>query len=117
VPIWLGLQPLRRFHEPGASHQQKLNNSQFGVRLRIGSTICCAAPRADSLPGEGNFTLMTKATCDRLPEMGRVAIDKHAGTRWKQRAQPVVASSPDGAKVLAAYLADVARVRAASLSR
>ena len=106
-----------------------------------------------SLTGEGNFTLMTKATYDKLPEKGKAAIDRHAGmpftllwakgiqamddqgvamvkaakqsivtlapaeeALWKERTKPVVdawvASTPDGAKVLAAYRAEVAKVRA-----
>ena len=106
-----------------------------------------------SLTGEGNFTLMRKATYEKLPAQARAAIDKHAGmpftllwakaiqaqdnqgiemvkaakqpittlapeeeARWKARAQPVVdawvASTPDGAKVLAAYRAEIAKIRA-----
>jgi len=108
-----------------------------------------------SLVGEGNFTLMTKATYAKLPEKGRAAIDKNGGmpfalnwakgiqamddqgialvkaanqpivtlapdeeARWKERAKPVidawVQNTPDGAKVLAAYRTEVAKVRAAT---
>jgi len=106
-----------------------------------------------SLTGEGNFTLMRKATYDKLPDKARAAIDKSAGmpftllwakaiqamdeqgiglikaakqtittlspeeeARWKARAKPVVdawvKSTPDGAKVLAAYRTEIAKIRA-----
>lgn len=106
-----------------------------------------------SLTGEGQFTLMRKATFEKLPDQARAAIDKNAGmpftllwtkaiqaqddqgiamvkaakqpitilspdeeARWKARAKPVVdawvASTPDGAKVLAAYRTEIAKVRA-----
>jgi TRAP-type transport system periplasmic protein len=106
-----------------------------------------------SLTGEGNFTLMRKATYEKLPDQARAAIDKNAGmpftllwakaiqaqddqgiemvkaakqpittlspdeeARWKERAKPVVdawvASTPDGAKVLAAYRAEITKIRA-----
>ena len=105
-----------------------------------------------SLTGEGNFTLMRKATYEKLPEKARAAIDKNAGmpfsllwakaiqamdqqgiemvkaakqpittlspeeeARWKERGKPVVdawvASTPDGAKVLAAYRTEIAKIR------
>jgi len=105
-----------------------------------------------SLTGEGQFTLMMRATYDKLPAKGKAALDRYAGmpyalewaksiqaqddqgiamtkaanqtivnlapeeeARWKARAQAIVdewtKNTPDGAKVLAAYRAEVANIR------
>jgi TRAP-type C4-dicarboxylate transport system substrate-binding protein len=130
---WPGMAPFK-LNEVVSHHVQTSLTGEGNFTLMLRSTY-------DKLPAKGKaafdkhagmpFALQWAKAIQAQDDQG-IALTKAANqpivtlapdeeARWKARAQPVVdawvASTPDGAKVLAAYRAEIAKVRSAGAAK